>query len=153
MHKNTSADTPSFSGYPEPEQHLLDQALAIVAKIPTDSDYYRPKGVQVAAILRSLNVDTNTLVAAILSDPRLAKLTQKPNIKQQFGDTIATLVNDVNWLNTVTVYAPEMASQPNQTETLRRMLLSMTQDVRAVLVKLAYRIQRLHGLAKESHEV
>jgi GTP pyrophosphokinase len=153
MHKNTSADISSFSGYPEPEQHLLDQALAVVAKIPTNTDYYRPKGVQVAAILRSLNVDTNTLAAAILSDPRLANLTQKPDIKQQFGDTIATLVNDVNWLNTVTVYAPEMASQPNQTETLRRMLLSMTQDVRAVLIKLAYRIQRLHGLAKESHEV
>ena len=46
-----------------------------------------------------------------------------------------------------------MTSQPNQAETLRRMLLSMTQDVRAVLIKLAYRIQRLRNLPKESYEV
>ncbi len=153
MHKNTSQDMPSFTGFSEPDQRLLDQALACVAKIPDDADYLRPKGVQVAAILRDFNVDTNTVVAAILSDPRLSNLNPKPDIKAQFGDTIATLVKDVNWLNTVTVYTPDMASQPNQSETLRRMLLSMTQDVRAVLIKLAYRIQRLHGLAKESPEV
>ncbi|MEQ1619832.1 MAG: bifunctional (p)ppGpp synthetase/guanosine-3',5'-bis(diphosphate) 3'-pyrophosphohydrolase [Methylococcales bacterium] len=153
MHKNTSPDSSSFTGFPEAGQRLLDQALLCVAKIPDDPDYQRPKGVQVAAILRDFNVDTNTLVAAILSDPRLTKLVPIPDIKEQFGETIATLVKDVNWLNTVTVYTPDMASQPNQSETLRRMLLSMTQDVRAVLIKLAYRIQRLHGLSKESPEV
>lgn len=46
-----------------------------------------------------------------------------------------------------------MTTKPNEVETLRRMLLSMTQDVRAVLIKLAYRIQRLRDLPKESYEI
>jgi GTP pyrophosphokinase len=46
-----------------------------------------------------------------------------------------------------------MANQPNQTEILRRMLLAMTHDVRAVLIKLAYRIQRLRNLNQEQLEI
>ena len=83
----------------------------------------------------------------------MPQLTPQPDIKEQFGETVAALVKDVNWLNKLTVYTPEMTSQPNQAETLRRMLLSMTQDVRAVLIKLAYRVQRLRNLPKESYEV
>ena len=46
-----------------------------------------------------------------------------------------------------------MANQPNQSEILRRMLLAMTHDVRAVLIKLAYRIQRLRNLGAEDEEI
>ena len=127
--------------------------MAIVAQIPDDLHYHRPQGVDVADILMDFHIDLKTLLAAILSDPRLANIEPKPDIAKMFGATVATLVKDVNWLNKLTVYTPEMASQPNQAETLRRMLLSMTQDVRAVLIKLAYRIQRLRNLAKESYEV
>ena len=124
-----------------------------MSQIPEDPHYYRPKGIDVATILCDFNIDLKTILAAILSDPRLAHLDPKPNIESQFGKTVAALVKDVNWLNKLTVYTPEMTSQPNQAETLRRMLLSMTQDVRAVLIKLAYRVQRLRNLPKESYEV
>ncbi len=130
----------------------LTRALELVASIDNDPNYFRPKGVEVAAILTDFHVDLNTLVAAILSDPRLVNLPQPLDITAQFGETVAVLVKDVNWLNTLRVYSPEMARQPNQFETLRQMLLSMTKDVRAVLIKLAYRIQRLRNLNKESKE-
>uniref|UniRef100_UPI0011776F13 RelA/SpoT family protein n=1 Tax=Crenothrix polyspora TaxID=360316 RepID=UPI0011776F13 len=97
-------------------------------------------------------VDLNTVLAALLSDPRLAKLSPKLDIAKLFGTKVATLVDNVNSLNRSSVYSPEMTRQPNQTETLRRMLLSMTQDIRAVLIKLAYRTLRLRGLAREPHE-
>ncbi|MGR8941650.1 MAG: HD domain-containing protein, partial [Gammaproteobacteria bacterium] len=106
-----------------------------------------------AAILKGFHVDLKTLLAAILSDPRLSLLEPRPNIAALFGQTVASLVNDVNWLNKLSVYTIEMTHQPNQTEILRRMLLSMTHDVRAVLIKLAYRIKRLRNLAKESEEL
>lgn len=139
--------------YSESEQILLQRALAIVAKIPGDAHYIRPRGVDVAAILMGCHVDVKTILAAILSDPRLVDGKGELNIAAQFGDVVFGLVQDVNWLNNFRVYSLEMASQPNQTETMRRMLLSMAQDVRAVLIKLAYRIARLRNLPKESQEI
>jgi len=153
MQKNTEQNKQLFNGFSAPDTEQINRALAIIAQIPDDPNYYRPKGVEVAAILMDFNVDLKTILAAILSDPRLANLNPKPDIKEQFGKTIATLVNDINWLNKLTVYSLEMTDQPSQAETLRRMLLSMTQDVRAVLIKLAYRLQRLKVLPKESYEL
>ena len=153
MQKNTAPNKLLFSGFSAPDLEQINRALAIVAQIPDDPHYPRPQGIDVAGILMDFNIDLKTLLAAILSDPRLASLETKPDIAKEFGATVATLVKDVNWLNKLTVYTPEMASQPNQTETLRRMLLSMTQDVRAVLIKLAYRVQRLRNLHRESYDV
>ncbi|MDD5229493.1 MAG: HD domain-containing protein, partial [Methylococcales bacterium] len=135
------------------EKALLHRALAIVGLLADDPNYHRPRSVEVASILMGYNVDLKTILAAILSDPRLITLPEKPNIAAEFGDTVLGLVQDVNWLNNIRVYTPEMANQPNQAETLRRMLLSMTNDVRAVLIKLAYRIQRLRNLPKEPQEI
>jgi GTP pyrophosphokinase len=153
MQKNTDPNKHLFSDFSTTDNEQIDRALAIISRIPDDPHYHRPKGCEVAAILRDYNVDLKTLLAAILSDPRLSQLTPQPDIKAQFGETVAALVKDVNWLNKLTVYSPEMTKKPNQAETLRRMLLSMTQDVRAVLIKLAYRIHRLRLLPKESYEL
>ena len=153
MQKNTVSNKQLFSGFSAPDTEQINRALAIVAQIPEDPLYFRPTGVEVATILMDFNIDLKTILAAILSDPRLALLNPKPNIKEQFGSTVAALVDDVNWLNKLVVYSLGMAEQPNQTEILRRMLLSMTHDVRAVLIKLAYRLQRLKVLAKESYEL
>ena len=153
MQKNTDSNKRLFSDLSEADNEQIARALAIIAPISEDPHYHRPKGIEVAAILRDYNVDLKTILAAILSDPRMPQLTPQPDIKEQFGETVAALVKDVNWLNKVTVYTPEMTKKPNQAETLRRMLLSMTQDVRAVLIKLAYRIHRLRNLPKESYEL
>ena len=139
--------------YSSQDRAALQRALDIVGLIEDDANYYRPKGKQVAAILMNFKVDLKTILAAILSDPRLINLSALPDIATEFDESVAKLVADVNWLNNIQIYTPEMASQPNQTEILRRMLLSMTQDVRAVLIKLAYRIQRLRNLPKETHEI
>ena len=142
-----------FHNYHPHEKAQLKRALAIVNMIDDDENYIRPQGVEVASILMNFHVDLKTILAAILSDPRLILLPNPIDIEAEFGETVAGLVQDVNWLNNIRVYSPEMASQPNQAEILRRMLLSMTQDVRAVLIKLAYRIQRLRNLPKESSEI
>jgi len=153
MQKNIDSHKHLFSKLSAADNEQIDRALAIVSRIPEDPHYHRPSGVEVATILRDYNVDFKTLLAAILSDSRLSQLKPPPDIKEQFGETVAALVNDVNWLNKLTVYSLEMAKKPSEAETLRRMLLSMTQDVRAVLIKLAYRIHRLRNLPKESYEM
>ncbi|MDD5125477.1 HD domain-containing protein, partial [Methylovulum sp.] len=153
MKKNTPPGKSLFGNLSEPDRLKIDNAMAIVGQIVDDPQYYRPKGYEVAMILMDFHVDLNTILAAILSDPRLTPLKLLPQIKEQFGETVAALVKDVNWLNTIAIYSLDMTDQPNQSEILRRMLLSMTQDVRAVLIKLAYRIKRLGVLPKESYEM
>jgi GTP pyrophosphokinase len=142
-----------FSGFSNEENDLIQRALAIIAEIPESTPYQRPKGTDVAAILMDFKVDVETILAAILSDPRLSEVKTQPDIAKLFGKTVANLVKDINWLNKLSVYSPDMTDQPNQAETLRRMLLSMTQDMRAVLIKLAYRIKRLRILPSESYEI
>lgn len=153
MKKSNEANLLVSESFSQADRLQLKQALSIVGRITDDPGYYRPKGVEVAAILRGFNVDLNTLLAAILSDPRVSKLEPVPDIQGLFGETVAALVKDVNWLNTFSVYSLDMADKPNQTENLRRMLLSMTQDVRSVLIKLAYRVRRLQVLPRESYEM
>jgi GTP pyrophosphokinase len=154
MQKSSSIENkPLFHGFSEKDSQQIQKALGIVSLIPENPRYHRPRGVDVATILTDFHVDLKTILAAILSDPRLSEIQPEPDIAEQFGDTVASLVKDVNWLNKLTVYSPEMATQPNQAEILRRMLLSVTQDVRAVLIKLAYRLRRLKVLPKESYEV
>lgn len=143
----------NLNGFSVQDNEQIERALAIIAQIPEITPYNRPKGIDVATILMDFKVDVETILAAILSDPRLEDLKPKPDIAKQFGLTVAALVKDINWLNKLNVYSTNMTDQPNQAETLRRMLLSMTQDMRAVLIKLAYRIKRLRILPKESYEV
>ncbi len=153
MQKSTDTQKLLLEQFSKTDAVQIERALKIIAKIPDDPSYHRPKGTDVAAILVDFNIDLNTLLATLLSDPRLNAFNIQSDVGEQFGNTVAGLVNDINWLNKLNVYTADMASQPNQTETLRRMLLSMTQDVRAVLVKLAYRIHRLRNLSKESIDI
>lgn len=130
----------------------IEQALALLP--PDDPNYYRPTGKQVAQILLDFHVDLNTITAALLSDPRLNGKLITIDIVQRFGPAVMTLIQDVNWLNTLSVYSVEVTHQESQqAEILRRMLLSMTHDARAVIIKLAYRVQRLHTLPREEHTI
>jgi GTP pyrophosphokinase len=132
---------------------LIRQALALVDQVERPDNCRRPRGVEVAQILLELRVDAETVLAAILSDPVFNDVRPDYDFKSCFGETVSALIQDVIWLNRLRVYSADMADQPEQPEILRRMLLSVIRDVRSVLIKLAYRIQRLRQLAGEEYEV
>ena len=135
------------------EQHALAvKAIELVLRYANEEDS-RPRGTDVAEVLRILHVDQQTLTAAILSDPRLRDRVPAEDLRAEFGDTVAGLVKNVNWLNTFKECKEADAIQSaEQAERLRRMLLAMVDDVRAVLIKLAFRVQRLRGLAHEEYD-
>lgn len=153
MQRTSNAPKDLFSPFSELDRKQIEKALDLIALIPDDEHYHRPKSVDVAAILMEFQVDLDTILAAILSDVRFERIQPTPDLKKLFSEKVAALVKDVMWLHKLSVYSPEMANKPNQAEILRRMLLSMTHDVRAVLIKLAYRLQFLHALSKESYEL
>ncbi|MCL4149655.1 UNVERIFIED_CONTAM: hypothetical protein GTU68_037209 [Idotea baltica] len=75
-------------------------------------------------------------------------------VNERFGSDIADLTRQVRWLNELSVNDAQNASalgSRDQAEMLRRMVLTMVEDIRVVLVKLGYRTQRLYKLVKTDH--
>lgn len=155
MDNNASIAQSLFPDLSESDLVLVVKALAFVDQADSQQTQIsqRPKGIDVACILTAVHIDLDTILAAVLSDSRLEGMFTEQTLVTEFGPAVAALVKDLNWLNKVSIYNADMANQPNQTEILRRMLLAMTHDVRAVLIKLAYRIQRLRNLALEQLEI
>ncbi|MCF7969656.1 MAG: RelA/SpoT family protein [Methylococcaceae bacterium] len=137
-----------FTRFSVTENALIHQAIALVDCLP-DTDAKRPHGLDVALNLLPLNVDLETILAAILSDWRL---TDYP-IKKEFGATVASLVANVKELNGLNIYSKSIATKASQIEILRRMLLSTADDIRAILIKLAYRLARLKKLPQETEDM
>lgn len=135
------------------ERDRIADALGLAVTARDRDPAARPRGIDVADILHGIRADALTLQVALLSDPYLRDTLKEADIKARFGDTVADLVQKVHWLNTFGDYRPTEIKEPVQAELLRRMLLSVVNDVRAVLVKLAYRLQRLRLLKHQDDDL
>jgi GTP pyrophosphokinase len=134
------------AGYGDPERQQIAAALELARKAQEEDTLTRPRGIDVAHILHQLRVDATTIQVALLSDPYIRDSIDAQLIERRFGAKTAELVQKVNWLNTFDEYHKAETKEPDQAELLRSMLLAVVNDVRAVLVKLAYRLQRLRLL-------
>ena len=137
-----------YSRFSTHEADLVRLAIALVESCD-DIELNRPHGLDVALNLQTLNVDIETILAAILSDSRLSEYPIEP----EFGPFVASLVDNVKELNALKVYSKYIATQAAQVEILRRMLLSTADDIRALLIKLSYRLVRLKKLDEEEQEI
>ncbi|MBE9561008.1 MAG: GTP diphosphokinase [Proteobacteria bacterium] len=137
-------------GFDVEEDSLLRHACGMVWQLPTEGSL--PNSLDVALLLSELGSDETTLIVALLSSTRLMKKTDSEEIERIFGSDIVRLVNSVIQLHEF--HGERDESSPEQVERLRRMLLSMVDDIRAVLIKLAFRVQRLRqlSLAQENEQ-
>lgn len=117
------------------------------------TDY--PNPLHVAAQLKDMRVDVPTLIATILGNDVMGVEAPVELVTEKLGSDISDLVRQVRWLNELSVndasHVGGLGSR-DQAEMLRRMVLSMVEDIRVVLVKLAYRTQRLYMLVKSEDE-
>ncbi|MGC9008232.1 MAG: RelA/SpoT family protein [Halothiobacillaceae bacterium] len=123
---------------------LLREACA-EAGAAWDGDVTRPRGPRAALLLIEMKADTDTLLAACLADPRLRPAFNEGDMSRRYGAHVARLVADVHHLNIFSETQAATESQP-QAENLRRLLLAMVSDARSILIKLAYRLERLRAL-------
>ena len=150
-----SADTEAdlchelIAGFDAREADAIQRAFAIARRARQQP--CKPQGIAVASTLSHLGVDAVTLQAALLSDPGLRDIRRLDDINNQFGDAVANLVHNVDRLNTFNEYSQKVIATPEQAENLRRMLLAMVDDIRAVLIRLAYRVERLRLLPKQDN--
>ena len=137
------------AGYTDAERQRIAAALELAVKARDEDTLIRPRGIDVAHIVHQLRVDATTVLVALLTDPYLRDTVDPQVIESRFGAETAELVRKVNWLNTFDEYHKSESKQPDQAELLRSMLVAVVNDVRAVLVKLAYRLQRLRVLKEQ----
>ncbi|RQW84001.1 MAG: bifunctional (p)ppGpp synthetase/guanosine-3',5'-bis(diphosphate) 3'-pyrophosphohydrolase [Methylococcus sp.] len=134
------------SGYSDDEIQQIGTALSMAQSARDEDVLPRPRGIDVANIVHQLKVDATTVLVALLTDPYIRDNAPPDLIEHRFGVSTAELVQKVNWLNTFDDFQKAEPEQPDQAELLRSMLLAVVNDVRAVLVKLGYRLQRLRLL-------
>jgi GTP pyrophosphokinase len=130
------------------EDSLLRYACNMVWQLPTEGSM--PNSLDVALLLSELGSDETTLTVALLSSSRLMQSADVSEIERIFGSKIMQLVKSVMQLHEFRSERDD--SSPEQVERLRRMLLSMVDDIRAVLIKLAFRVQRLRQLKLSSRK-
>ncbi len=112
-----------------------------------------------AAILISLNMDAETIIATILYAVPAHIDNWQETLKARFGSNIVQLVEGFLRIQQVQEFSEfedlqaqtsESADNSKQIESLRKMLLAMVQDIRVVLIKLAERTHTLRYLAGAS---
>lgn len=111
--------------------------------------------VAVASILADLKLDSEAIAAGLLHDVIEDNHDiSYDDIRQEFGEVIARLVNGVTKLTKLPIDQIGLKSDSNRTdkkinkemEYFRKMLLTMDDDVRVVLVKLADRLHNMRTL-------
>lgn len=96
----------------------------------------------VAFILTDIEMDADTLAAALLHDVVEDTGVSEEQLQNRFGQEITQLVDGVTKLNRINFNSRREA----QAENLRKMLLAMAKDIRVIIIKLADRLHNMRTL-------
>lgn len=124
----------------EKAYHVAERAHD--GQMRSSGDPYITHPVAAANILAELHLDHQTIMAALMHDVIEDCDVTKQDLTEQFGETIADLVEGVSKLTQIDFQSKEEA----QAENFRKMMMAMTQDIRVILIKLADRLHNMQTL-------
>jgi guanosine-3',5'-bis(diphosphate) 3'-pyrophosphohydrolase len=102
-----------------------------------------------AGILAELRLDPTTIAAALLHDVLEDTGISKEELGAKFGDELAEIVDGVTKLG----HLPSGNLEEAQAESLRKMIVAMSKDVRVIIIKLADRLHNMRTVAYLKREI
>lgn len=102
----------------------------------------------VADIVVNMQMDTTSIIAALLHDVVEDTTVSLEAIREKFGETCAMLVDGLTKLERIQFRSKE----EQQNENYRKMFVAMAQDIRVIVIKLADRLHNMRTLKYQSEE-
>jgi len=135
------------ASYSEKEVNQLKKAYVYAARAHKgqtrrSGEPYLSHPLEVASMLADLKLDSTTLLAGLLHDVLEDTDITAVDLRENFGQEVADLVEGVTKMSRVQESSPEV----RQAETIRKIILTMINDVRVIFIKLADRIHNLKTL-------
>jgi guanosine-3',5'-bis(diphosphate) 3'-pyrophosphohydrolase len=129
------------------EALVLQKAYVFAARahkgqVRRSGEPYLSHPLEVTNLLADMRLDKTTLAAALLHDVLEDTDVTAAGIKANFGKDVADLVEGVTKISRVHETSPEAS----RAETIRKIILAMTDDIRVIFIKLADRIHNLQTL-------
>ena len=146
--------------HPSDDISMIEKAYHVASE--AHKNQFRKSGepyiihpLNVAIILADLELDKETIVAGILHDVVEDTVMTEEDLKREFGEDVALLVDGVTKLEKIPLSAGE--NQPDeklemQAENLRKMFLAMAKDIRVIMIKLADRLHNMRTLKYKTPE-
>src|SRR5919198_6221303 len=132
---------------PKADKELIERAYRFAAKSHAGQTRvsgmpYLSHPIGVALILADLRMDSVTICSSLLHDTVEDCRVTLPQLREEFGEEVALIVDGVTKLGRVEFSRKE----ERQAETFRKMLLAMAKDIRVIMVKLGDRLHNMRTL-------
>lgn len=133
-----------LSNNPEAQIDKLNIAYVYAAQqhrgqLRQSGEAYLSHPLNVAYILAEMKMDVDCIIAGLLHDTIEDTDTTYEVIEELFGKPVAFLVDAVSKISKI----PFQSKEEKQAESFRKMLISMSDDIRVIIIKLA---DRLHNM-------
>jgi GTP pyrophosphokinase/guanosine-3',5'-bis(diphosphate) 3'-pyrophosphohydrolase len=132
---------------PEEQVAIIQRAYVVArdahdGQMRSSGDPYITHPVAVTVLLANMRLDHETLAAALMHDVIEDTPVTKQDLADEFGETIADLVEGVSKLDKLKF----KDKKEFKAENFRKMVMAMTQDIRVILIKLADRTHNMRTL-------
>ena len=131
--------------HPKADIRKIERAYDLAARLHAgqsrrSGDPYITHPLAVATILAELGMPHDTICAALLHDTVEDTQYTVDALREEFGEDIAALVDGVTKLDKVKY------GDAAQAETVRKMVVAMSRDIRVLVIKLADRLHNMRTL-------
>ncbi|MBI5197334.1 MAG: bifunctional (p)ppGpp synthetase/guanosine-3',5'-bis(diphosphate) 3'-pyrophosphohydrolase [Nitrospirae bacterium] len=132
---------------PKADTALLEKsceftAAAHAGQTRKTGEPYLHHPLEVASILARMKMDISSIVVGLLHDTVEDCTVTREELTREFGEDIARLVEGLTKISKVEFKSHEA----KQAENFRKMVMSMSQDIRVILIKLADRLHNMRTL-------
>jgi len=131
--------------HPKADIRLIERAYEVAAHWHADQkrksgDPYITHPLAVATILAELGMNSETICAALLHDTVEDTAYTLDELRRSFGEDVGALVDGVTKLDRVKY------GESAEAETVRKMVVAMSRDIRVLVIKLADRLHNMRTL-------